>query len=149
MAGTTRFTGEYCFSLANGRQGEEAGILGAYLAKQGYRRIVLTGEGSPGDAEYQAFFTEQAALYGVEIADAHYFQDVIKDDELDDVLRRFRDLMPDALVYCGFGFHSRQLNPALARIGWAPPKVMNAAIMWALPRPDSMTAPAASLGIEQ
>ena len=149
MAGTTRFTGEYCFSLANGGHGEEAAILAAYLAKQGYRRIVLTGEGSPGDAEYQAFFTEQAALYGVEIADAHYFQDVIKDDELDDVLRRFRDLMPDALVYCGFGFHSRQLNPALARIGWAPPKVMNAAIMWALAGPDWMAALDGWVGIEQ
>jgi hypothetical protein len=149
MAGTTRFTGEYCFSLANGGHGEEAAILAAYLAKQGYRRIVLTGEGSPGDAEYRAFFTEQAALYGVEIADAHYFPDEIKDGELDDVLRRFRDRMPDALVYCGFGFHSRQLNPALARIGWAPPKVMNAAIMWALAGPDWMAALDGWVGIEQ
>ena len=29
-AGTTRFVGEYCFSLANGGHGEEAAILAAY-----------------------------------------------------------------------------------------------------------------------
>lgn len=110
---------------------------------------MLTGEGSPGDAEYRAFFAEQAALYGVEILDAHYFVEQPSDDELDDVMRRFRDLEPDALAYCGFGFHSRQLNPALARIGWDPPKVMNAAIMWALAGPDWMAALDGWFGIEQ
>lgn len=55
MAGTTRFVGEYCFSLANGGHGEEAAILAAFLAEQGYRRVVLTGEGTEGDAEYRAF----------------------------------------------------------------------------------------------
>jgi len=141
MAGTTRFIGDYCFSLANGGHGEEAAILAAYLAQRGYRRVVLTGEGSPGDAEYREFFRQQAALYGVEIVGAHYFEgDVLVDDELDEVLRGFRALNPDALAYCGFGFHSRQLNPALERIGWAPPRVMNAAIMWALASPEWMQA---------
>jgi branched-chain amino acid transport system substrate-binding protein len=149
MAGTTRFVGDYCFSLANGGHGEEAAILAAYLARRGYRRVVLTGEGSPGDIEYQEFFRQQAALYGVEILDAHYFQGDLVDDELDEVLRGFRELQPDALAYCGFGFHSRQLNPALERIGWAPPKVMNAAIMWALASPEWMAALDGWVGIEQ
>jgi branched-chain amino acid transport system substrate-binding protein len=149
MAGTTRFTGDYCFSLANGGHGEEAAILAAYLAESGFRRVVLTGEGSPGDAEYREFFKQQAALYGVEILDSHYFQTDLVDAELDEVLRRFRGLEPDALAYCGFGFHSRQLNPALERIGWAPPKVMNAAIMWALAGPDWMKALDGWVGIEQ
>jgi branched-chain amino acid transport system substrate-binding protein len=150
MAGTTRFTGDYCFSLANGGHGEEAAILAAYLAEQGYQRIVLTGEDSPGDAEYQAFFQQQAALYGVEILDTHYFEgDSLAGHEVDDVLCRFRALQPDALVYCGFGFHSRHLNPALDCIGWAPPKVMNAAIMWALAGPEWMEDLDGWVGIEQ
>ena len=66
MAGTTLFTGPHCYSLANGGHGEEAAILAAYLAAQGLRKVVVTGEGSPGDAEYRRFFTDQAALYGVE-----------------------------------------------------------------------------------
>lgn len=150
MAGTTRFTGPYCFSLANGGHGEEAAILAAYLAEQGYRRVVVMGEGSPGDAEYRAFFQEQAALYGIEILDAHYFDEgEPDDDEVDEVLRRLRSRLPDALAYCGFGFHSRQLNPALRRIGWAPPKVMNAAIMWALASDEWMAALDGWVGIEQ
>jgi hypothetical protein len=71
LAGTTRFNGSHCFSLANGGHGEEAAILAAYLAEQGLRRVVVTGEGSPGDAEYRRFFSEQAALYGVEILASH------------------------------------------------------------------------------
>jgi branched-chain amino acid transport system substrate-binding protein len=149
MAGTTRFTGPYCFSLANGGHGEEAAILAAYLAAQGYRRVVLTGESSPGDAEYRRFFEDQAALYGVEILDSHYFDNDADERTLDAVLARFRDLEPDALAYCGFGFNSRQLNPALARVGWAPPRIMNAAIMWALSSPEWSAALDGWIGIEQ
>jgi branched-chain amino acid transport system substrate-binding protein len=150
MAGTTRFVGEFCFALANGGHGEEAAILAAYLADRGFRRVVLAGEGSPGDAEYRQFFFEQAALYGVEILEARYFEIRPSEDELDAVLRHFRDdLQPDALVYCGFGLNSGQLNPALDRIGWDPPKIMNAAIMWALSGPEWMAALDGWIGIEQ
>ena len=149
MAGTTRFTGPHCFSLANGGHGEEAAILAAFLARQGHRRVVLTGEGSPGDEEYRSFFAEQAALYGVEILASHYFEDRPTDDELDDVMRSFQALEPDALAYCGFGLHSDQLNPSLARIGWDPPKAMNAAIMWALASQEWMDALDGWVGIEQ
>jgi ABC-type branched-subunit amino acid transport system substrate-binding protein len=149
MAGTTRFTGPYCFSLANGGHGEEAAILAAYLAAQGHRRVVLTGESSPGDEEYRRFFVDQASLYGVEILEAHYFDNDADEASLDAVLSRFRGLDPDALAYCGFGFNSRQLNPALARIGWAPPKIMNAAIMWALASPEWAAALDGWIGIDQ
>ncbi len=150
MAGTSRFTGEYCFSLANGGHGEETAIMAAYLAEQGLRRIVVTGERSPGDTEYHAFFQEQARLYGLEILKEHYFDQRPTDAEIDAALRHFRDdLRPDALVYCGFGWNSSQFNPALERIGWDPPKVMNAAIMWALASPEWMAALEGWIGIEQ
>ena len=46
----------------HGREGhgEEAAILAAYLADQGLVRVVVTGEGTEGDAEYRRFFHEQA-----------------------------------------------------------------------------------------
>jgi branched-chain amino acid transport system substrate-binding protein len=150
MAGTGRFTGEYCFALANGGHGEETAIMAAYLADRGLRRIVVTGERSPGDSEYHLFFQEQAWLYGLEILKEHYFDQRPADAEIDAVLRHFRDdLRPDALVYCGFGWNSAQFNPALQRIGWDPQKVMNAAIMWALVSPEWMAALEGWTGIEQ
>jgi len=150
MAGTTQFTGDYCFSLANGGHGEEAAILAAYLADRGFLRIVLMGEGTVGDAEYHRFFTEQAALYGIEILEATYFEQAPTDDELDRVLLHAHDaLTPDALVYCGFGLNSAQINPALERIGWDPPKIMNSAIMWAFSGPTWMAALDGWVGIEQ
>lgn len=149
MAGTTRFVGEYCFSLANGGHGEEAAIVAAYCADQGYRRVVVTGEDSPGDAEYKRFFAEQSSLYGVEIVDTHYIAGGTTDGDLDEVLNRFREAEPDALVYCGFGLNGNRFNPALDRIGWQPPKVMNAAIMWAFSGSAWMTALDGWIGIEQ
>jgi branched-chain amino acid transport system substrate-binding protein len=150
MAGTTRFVGEHCFSLANGGHGEEAAILASYLAGQGYRRVVVTGEHSPGDSEYHAFFQEQARLYGIEMLQEHYLDQQVKAEELDAAFTHFRDnLRPDALVYCGFGWNTQFFNAALARIGWNPPKVMNAAIMWALSSPEWMAALDGWVGIEQ
>jgi branched-chain amino acid transport system substrate-binding protein len=149
MAGTTRFTGPYCFSLANGGHGEEAAILAAYLAHEGYERVVLIGESSPGDAEYRSFFEEQAALYGIEILDAHYFPNDANDADLELVLTRFRELEPDALTYCGFGLNSKGLGLALKRIGWEPPRVMNAAIMWAMGGGEWAEALDGWIGIEQ
>jgi branched-chain amino acid transport system substrate-binding protein len=150
MAGTTRFVGPHCFSLANGGHGEETAIMAAYLADQGLRRVVVTGERSPGDSEYHAFFQEQARLYGLEILKEHYFDQRPSDDEIDEALRHFRDdLRPDALVYCGFGWNSGQFNPGLERIGWDPPKVMNSAIMWAFSSPEWTSALDGWIGIEQ
>jgi branched-chain amino acid transport system substrate-binding protein len=150
MAGTTRFVGDHCFSLANGGHGEEAAILASYLADQAFRRVVVTGECSIGDTEYHHFFSEQARLYGIEILEEHRFDERPSDDQLDALLRHFRDdLHPDALVYCGFGWNSSQFNPALERIGWDPPKIMNAAIMWALAGPEWMAALEGWVGIEQ
>jgi branched-chain amino acid transport system substrate-binding protein len=149
MAGTTRFVGPHCFSLANGGHGEEAAILASYLADHGFERVVVTGELSIGDSEYHRFFSEQARLYGIEILEEHRFDERLPDDEMDAKLRHFRDLCPDALVYCGFGWNSSQFNPALERIGWDPPKIMNAAIMWALADPKWMAALDGWVGIEQ
>jgi branched-chain amino acid transport system substrate-binding protein len=84
MAGTTRFVGAHCFSLANGGHGEEAAILASYLADHGLERIVVTGELSIGDTEYHRFFSEQARLYGVEILEEHYFDERLPDDEMDE-----------------------------------------------------------------
>ena len=56
---------------------------------------------------------------------------------------------PTRLVYCGFGLNSGQINPGLERIGWDPPKVMNAAIMWAFMSPAWTAALDGWTGIEQ
>jgi branched-chain amino acid transport system substrate-binding protein len=150
MAGTTRFIGKHCFSLANGGHGEETAIMASYLAEHALRRVVVTGERSPGDSEYHAFFQEQARLYGIDILKEHYFDQRPSDDELDSALRHFRDdLRPDALVYCGFGWNSSQFNPSLERIGWNPPKIMNAAIMWAFSSPEWAAALDGWVGVEQ
>jgi branched-chain amino acid transport system substrate-binding protein len=149
MCGTTRFTGPYCFTLANGGHGEEMAIIAAYCASKGYRRVVVTGERSPGDTEYQTFFREQARLYGLDILKEHYFDQRPSDDDMDTAMRQIRDLGPDAVVYAGFGWNSVMFNPSFKRIGWNPPKVMSAAFMWALRGHELQVALDGWIGIEQ
>jgi branched-chain amino acid transport system substrate-binding protein len=149
MCGTTRFTGPYCFTLANGGHGEEMAIIAAYCASKGYKRVVVTGERSPGDTEYQAFFREQARLYGLDILKEHYFDQRPNDDDMDTAMRQIRDLGPDAIVYAGFGWNSTMFNPSFKRIDWNPPKVMSAAFMWALRGHDLQVALDGWIGIEQ
>lgn len=149
MCGTTRFTGPYCFTLANGGHGEEMAIIAAYCAAKGYKRVVVTGERSPGDTEYQAYFRDQARLYGLEILKEHYFDQRPTDADMDAGMRRIRDLGPDAIVYAGFGWNSMMFNPSFKRIGWDPPKVMSAAFMWAIRSKEWQTALDGWVGIEQ
>jgi len=149
MCGTTRFTGPYCFTLANGGHGEEMAIIAAYCASKGYRRVVVTGERSPGDTEYQAFFREQARLYGLDILKEHYFDQRPNDEDMDTAMRQIRDLGPDAVVYAGFGWNSAMFNPSFKRIDWDPPKVMSAAFMWALRGHELQVALDGWIGIEQ
>ena len=149
MAGTTKFVGEYCFLLPNGGHSEEAAIVAAYLADQGLRRVVLTGEGTEGDVEYRRFFEEQASLYGLEIIETYYFSNDPTDQEVDAALEHFRALGPDALAYCGFGINTKQFGRSLQRIGWDPPRAMNTAILWALGGEEWAEALEGWVGIDQ
>jgi len=133
VVGTSQFVGEYCFTLPNGGHGEEAALVANYLAQQGYRRIALFGEhGGTGDTEYRNWFADQARMQGLQIVFEHLLERRPADGELDPILIDVRDrIAPDALVYMGTGWTTPAYNAALGRIGWDPPRVCNAAFMWA------------------
>ena len=133
IVGTSQFHGEYCFALPNGGHGEEAALVANYLAQQGHRRIALFGEhGGTGDIEYRSWFADQARMQGIHVAFEHVLERRPADGELDSILRDVRDrVAPDALVYMGTGWTTPAFDPALDRIGWDPPRVCNAAFMWA------------------
>ena len=107
--------------------------LEEHLAQQGYRRIALFGEhGGTGDIEYRAWFADQARMQGVHVAFEHILERRPADGELDPILVDVRDrIAPDAVVYMGTGWCTPAFNAALGRIGWDPPRVCNAAFMWA------------------
>jgi branched-chain amino acid transport system substrate-binding protein len=150
MVPTPRFAGQHCFALPNGGIGEEGAVMASYLAERNLRRVVVTGECSPGDTEYQQYFREQARLYGIEIIKEHYFDQRPSNEEVEAGLRHWRDdLKPDALVYTSLGWNSAKFGPALKKIGWNPPRIMNAAIMWALGGGAWMEALDGWTGIEQ
>jgi branched-chain amino acid transport system substrate-binding protein len=150
MVGTSRFAGEYCFLLPNGGHGEETALVANYLNRQGYRRIAMFGERSPGDIEYHDWFRDQARLNKIEIAGEFLFDQRADGQDVEAALVTVRDrISPDAIVYCGFGWTTPLYNPALQRIGWNPPKVMNAAFMWAPHDEKWMRALEGWVGVDQ
>jgi hypothetical protein len=150
MIGTSRFAGEYCFLLPNGGHGEETALVANYLRRNGYNRIALFGELSPGDIEYHEFFREQARLNGIEIAAEFHFDQRPDERDIESALVGVRDhVRPDAIVYCGFGWSTPMYNPILEKIGWNPPKVMNAAFMWAPHDEKWMKALEGWIGVDQ
>ena len=151
IVGSSQFHGEYCFLLPNGGHGEEAALVADYLAQRGYRRIAVFGEhGGTGDIEYREWFRDQARLQGLDIAFEHVLAQRPADGELDVVLNEVRErVQPDALVYMGTGWAAPAFNPALERIGWEPPKVMNAAFMWAPHDEAWMRALEGWIGVDQ
>ena len=151
IVGSSQFHGEYCFLLPNGGHGEEAALVANYLAQQGYRRIALFGEhGGTGDIEYRDWFHDQARLQGIDISFECVLAQRPADGELDIILKELRErVQPDALVYIGTGWTAPAFNPALERIGWELPKVMNAAFMWAPHDEAWMRALEGWIGVDQ
>ncbi|MFN8028025.1 MAG: ABC transporter substrate-binding protein [Acidimicrobiia bacterium] len=133
IVGSSQFHGEYCFTLPNGGHGEEAALVANYVAQQGWKRIALFGEhGGTGDIEYRSWFADQARMQGLHVVFEHLLERRPADGELDPILADVRDrVAPDALVYMGTGWTTPAFNAALDRIGWDPPRVCNAAFMWA------------------
>lgn len=151
IVGSSQFHGEYCFTLPNGGHGEEAALVAGHLAAQGWHRIALFGEhGGTGDAEYRAWFADQARMQGLHVVFEHLLERRPADGELDPILADVRDrVAPDALVYMGTGWTTPAFNTALERIGWDPPRVCNAAFMWAPHDEAWMRALEGWIGVDQ
>jgi hypothetical protein len=47
--------------------------------------------------------------------------------DVSEAVGRLHAARPDAIVHCGFGFGLVQVNPALAALGWDPPRYMGTA----------------------
>jgi ABC-type branched-subunit amino acid transport system substrate-binding protein len=151
LTGTSQLQGDYCFVLANGGHGEEPALVANFLANSGYRRIAMFGEyGGSGDTEYRAWFKEQCRLQDIHIAFEHILNQRPEDGELDVLFKEVKErVQPDALVYMGTGWCIPAFNPALARIGWNPIKVANAAFMWAPNSSAWMEAMEGWTGVDQ
>ena len=69
--------------------------------------------------------------------------------ELSAAVRQLHEARPDALVHCGFGFGVVFVNPALAELGWDPPRYMGTAFQNAWVNPVMWQAIEGWTGLDQ
>jgi ABC-type branched-subunit amino acid transport system substrate-binding protein len=126
--GTTRFFGEYCFTVANGDIPTEGGMAANWCYQHGYAKVGFFWEqGSSGDL-YADYFRAAARQYDLEI---------VKEVQLAPNPRNFqrhvatmRDQGAQAVVYMGYGYSTFHFAKAFAELGWDPPRFMGTAFMF-------------------
>jgi branched-chain amino acid transport system substrate-binding protein len=126
--GTTRFAGEYCFTVANGDIPTEGWMAADWCYKNGHAKVGFFWEqGSSGDL-YRDYFKAAARHYGLEI---------VKETQLGPNPRNFtenlatmRDMGAQAIVYMGYGYSTFHFARGFAALDWDPPRFMGTAFMF-------------------
>jgi ABC-type branched-subunit amino acid transport system substrate-binding protein len=126
--GTTRFYGEYCFTVANGDIPTEGWMAADWCSKNGYGKVGFFWEhGSSGDL-YRDYFKAAAR---------HYDLDILKETQLSPNPKNFqgnlatmRDMGAEAIVYMGYGYSTFHFARAFQALDWDPPRFMGTAFMF-------------------
>lgn len=145
--GTDRYFGEFCFNLGNGGLAEETAIMANWIYRQGYRRVGMIHELSPGGSEYASNFRYYARRYGIEIAVEAYTAQTPEDFEA--VVSKVRTAAPDCLAYLGYGYPTILLGSVLKKLAWDPPRIMTTAFQFCYAKPEWMAALEGWHGIDQ
>jgi ABC-type branched-subunit amino acid transport system substrate-binding protein len=130
--GTERYSGEYCFQLGNGDCGGDAALMAAWLKRKGLARIAVLNEISPNGEEYFRFFRQECRRLGLSVGALETVPQ--RPANLAANLRNLQRAECDALAFLGYGmlFAQGLVRPALAEIGWDPPRIMTTAFMFYL-----------------
>jgi ABC-type branched-subunit amino acid transport system substrate-binding protein len=129
ICGSTRFVGEFAYAFANGGLADEPGVIAAWLAANGHRRVAVLRERTQIGEEYSQFFRHELQPHGLVITAEPPVYPATSVEELVEALNVCRDSKPDALVYLGLGGVNQWVRPALEQIGWDPPRVQTTAFV--------------------
>jgi branched-chain amino acid transport system substrate-binding protein len=126
--GTTRFYGEYCFTVANGDIPTEGVMAADWCFARGHAKVGFFWEqGSSGDL-YADFFRSAAGQYDLEIIKEVRLGPNPRD--LERHLATMRAQGADAIVYMGYGYATFHFARSFQSLGWDPPRFMGTAFMF-------------------
>jgi len=136
MTGTDDWLGEWTFSLPQGSMTDEPIFWADLIKKAGHTEVGAVIEQSLIGESYIRNFRKACAERGIRIVAEEQIAQTAQD--VQSAVQRIYEAKPDALVHCGFGFGVVFVNPALAALGWDPPRYMGTAfqnawinpIMW-------------------
>ncbi|HTH28154.1 MAG TPA: ABC transporter substrate-binding protein [Sphingobium sp.] len=125
VAGADEWLGEWTFGLPQGSFTDEPIFWAHLLAKRGITKVGALVEQSLVGEGYIRNFRKACRAAGIRIVAEEMLAQTAQD--VTEPVRRLYDAQPEALVHCGFGFGAVHVNPALAALGWDPPRFMGTA----------------------
>ncbi len=133
VCGTDDWLGEWTFALPQGSMTDEPVFWAHLIAKQGHKTVGAMIEQSLIGESYIRNFRKACQAEGLRIVREEQIAQTAQD--VGETVRRLHEARPDALVHCGFGFGVVHVNPALAALGWDPPRFMGTAFQnaWVSP----------------
>jgi ABC-type branched-subunit amino acid transport system substrate-binding protein len=125
VTGTEEWFGEWTFALPQGSMTDEPIYWAHLLATGGHTEVGVLIEQSLIGESYIRNFRKACTTQGIRIVAEEWIAQTAQ--EVGDAVRRIHAVRPTAIVHCGFGFGVVFVNPALAALGWDPPRFMGTA----------------------
>src|SRR5436190_5522462 len=126
--GAVRFSGEYCFTVANGDIPIEGRMCASWCAQQGHTQVGFFWERGSSGSDYADFFRSAAGDEGLEIVKEVTLGPNPR--HLDRHLDTMRRLGAQAIVYLGYGYSTFHFARAFKALDWDPPRMMGTAFMF-------------------
>lgn len=147
VTGTEEWLGEWTFSLPQGSLTDEPIFWAQLLVKNGTTEVGVLVERSLIGDSYVRNFRRACSDLGIRIVAEEWIAQTAQDAT--EAVRKIYEAKPTALVHCGFGFGLLHVNPALAALGWDPPRYMGTAFQNAWINEAMWNAISGWVGIDQ
>ena len=147
VSGADDWLGEWTFALPQGSMTDEPVVWAHLIAKRGLRSVGVIVEQSLIGESYLRYFRKACRAEGIHIVGEQAIAQTAQD--VGEAVRHLHEARPDALVHCGFGFGVVFVNPALAELGWDPPRFMGTAFQNAWINPVMWRAIEGWIGLDQ
>ncbi len=126
--GAVRFSGEYCFTVANGDIPTEGYMAANWCYQEGHRKVGFFWEKGSSGTDYADYFRMAAGQVGLEILREVSLEPNPRN--LQESLASMREQGADAIVYMGYGYSTFHFASAFKALDWDPPRVMGTAFMF-------------------
>ena len=120
VTGSEEWLGEWTFSLSMGSMADEPLFWAQLIAKDGHETVGVLVEQSLVGHSYLESFRAACRRQGLRILAEEWIPQTAQDVSVQ--VGAIHDAGVDALVHCGFGLGLVLAKPALAAIGWDPPR---------------------------
>jgi ABC-type branched-subunit amino acid transport system substrate-binding protein len=147
VCGAEEWLGEWTFALPQGSMTDEPIFWAQLLAQGGHATVGCLIEQSLIGDSYVRGLRRACAERGIRIVAEEWIPQTAQD--VTPAIANLHAAKPDALVHCGFGFGVVRVNPALAEIGWDPPRFMGTAFQNAWINPMIWNAMLGWVGLDQ